>query len=265
MKKYLAVVKTEWSRQMTYRINQFTFRIGNIFEILVQILIWTAIFQKTTNIGGYNYREMITYIIIGWLLSFLMANFGFEDIISSHIQKGELSNFLSKPIDYINYIIVLSIGRASFTLGVALLFNLLLLFFFRNSFIMSTNILMWLILLAMILVGYFIKLFLSILIGFISFWTVDNAGVFYSINTLAKFLSGNYFPINILPAAFLNFSLALPFIYTFYFPAQLYLGKISIRQGLVGLGLEIVWLAVLYLAVKFVWKMGLKKYESVGI
>lgn len=265
MKKYLAVIKNEWQRQLTYRTNQFTYRIGNIFEILVQILIWTAIFQKTSNIGGYNYKEMITYIIIGWLISFLMANFQFEEIISNHIQKGELSNFISKPINYINYLIFLSIGRASFTLGVAFLFNLLLLFFFRNSFIISKNIFMWLILLAMILVGYFIKLFLSILIGFISFWTVDNAGVFYSINTLAKFLSGNYFPINILPAAFLNFSLALPFIYTFYFPAQLYLGKISIRQGLVGLGFEIAWLAVLYLATKVVWKMGLKKYESVGI
>lgn len=265
MKKYLTVIKTEWQRQFTYRTNQFTYRIGNIFEILVQILIWTAIFQKTTTIGGYNYREMITYIIIGWLISFLMANFQFEEIISSHIQKGELSNFISKPINYINYLIFLSIGRASFTLGVAFLFNLLLLFFFRNSFIISKDIFMWLILLAMILVGYFIKLFLSILIGFISFWTVDNAGVFYSINTLAKFLSGNYFPINILPAAFLNFSLALPFIYTFYFPAQLYLGKISLRQGLFGLGLEIIWLGILYFLIRVVWKMGLKKYESVGI
>jgi ABC-2 type transport system permease protein len=265
MKKYLAVIKTEWQRQFTYRTNQFTYRIGNIFEILVQILIWKAIFQKTTNIGGYNYREMITYIIIGWLISFLMANFQFEEIISSHIQKGELSNFISKPINYINYLIFLSIGRASFTLGVAFLFNLFLLFFFRNSFIISRDILMWLILLAMIVVGYFIKLFLSILIGFSSFWTVDNSGIFYSINTFMKFLSGNYFPINILPAAFLNFSLALPFIYTFYFPAQLYLGKISIRQGLIGLVFEMAWLAVLYLAVKFVWKIGLKKYESVGI
>ena len=109
------------------------------------------------------------------------------------------------------------------------------------------------------------KFLLSILIGFISFWTTDNSGIFYSINTLSKFLSGAYFPINILPAAFLNFSLALPFIYTFYLPAQLYLGKISILQGLRGLGLEIVWVAILYCAIKVVWKMGLKKYERVGI
>jgi ABC-2 type transport system permease protein len=194
-----------------------------------------------------------------------MANFGLEEVISSHIQKGELSNFISRPIDYINYIIVLSIGRASFTIGVAFLMNLLILFLFRSNFIFVKDIFIWLILVVMILVGYFIKLFISILVGFISFWTIDNAGMFYSISTLSKFLSGFYFPINILPAVFLNFSLALPFIYTFYFPAQLYLGKISIRQGLMGLGFEIAWLVILYLAIKIVWKMGLKKYESVGI
>lgn len=265
MKKYLAVIKTEWQRQMAYRINQFTFRIGNIFEILVQILIWTAIFQNVAVIRGYNYREMMTYILIGWLLSMLMNNYGFEYIISDHIEKGQLSNFISKPINYIKYLITLSVGRCSFTLAVAFAVNILLLFLFRHYFILSKDIFVWIILVAMVLVGYFINLFISILIGFTSFWTVDNHGVFYSINTLAKFLSGHYFPINILPATFLNFSLAFPFAYTFYFPAQLYLGKISIRQSLIGLGIEIVWLAILYFAIKVVWRMGLRKYESVGI
>ncbi|MFA5925680.1 MAG: ABC-2 family transporter protein [Parcubacteria group bacterium] len=265
MKKYLAVLKIEWQRQMAYRVNQFTFRIGNAFEIFVQIVIWTAIFQNADVIKGYSYREMMTYILIGWLLSMLMNNYGFEEIISGHIEKGELSNFISKPIDYIKYLLTLSIARCSFTLVLAFLTNIVLLFLFRHYFIISKDALVWIILALMILAGYFINLFVSMLIGFTSFWTVDNAGVFYSINTLAKFLSGNYFPINILPVAFLNFSLALPFVYTFYFPAQLYLGKISILEGLVGLGLETAWLVILYLIVRIVWKRGLKKFESVGI
>jgi len=265
VRKYLAVIKAELQRQITYRVNQFTFRIGNVFEILVQILIWTAIFQNVQVIRGYNYKEMMTYILIGWLLSMLMQNYGFENIISGHIEEGKLSNFISKPINYIKYLITLSIGRCSFTVAVAFGMNVVLLFLFRHYFILSKDPLMWAVLVAMVLAGYFINLFISILVGFTSFWTVDNHGIFYSINTLAKFLSGNYFPINILPAAFLNFSLALPFVYTFYFPAQLYLGKISIRQGLVGLGVEIAWLAFLYLVINWVWKLGLKKFESVGI
>lgn len=265
MKKYLAVIKTEWQRQLTYRTNQFTFRIGNVFDILMQVVIWTAIFRNTSSIKGYSYQEMMTYIIIGWLLTFLMANFGFENIISGHIQKGELSNFISKPIDYVKYLIFLSLGRSSFTLGVAFMMNLILIFVFRNNLVFSSNLWMWLILIAMVVTGYFIKLFLSILIGFISFWTVDNEGMFYSIKTLERFMGGVYFPVDILPAMFLNVSLALPFAYTFYFPAQLYLGKFSLSQGFMGLGVEIAWLAILYILVRLAWRAGLKKFESVGI
>ena len=258
-------MKTEWSRQMVYRTNAYAYRIGNVLEILVQIVIWTAIFRKASIVKGYTYQEMMTYIIIGWMLAFLMTNFNFEEIISNRIQKGELSNFLSKPVDYVNYLIVLSIARAIFTIGVAVLIVSLVLFVFRQNFIISGDVSMWLVLIAMVLLGYFINLFISILVGFLSFWTVDNSGIFYSIHTLKQFLSGMYFPINILPAIFLNFSLAFPFIYTFYYPAQLYLGKVSVKQGLFGLGFEIVWLVILYIAIKVVWKRGLKKYESVGI
>src|SRR4030042_6298552 len=190
MKKYLAVIKTEWSRQMTYRVNQFTFRIGNVFEILVQILIWSAIFQNINIIKGYSHREMITYILIGLLLSMLMNNYGFENIISDHIEKGEISNFISKPINYIKYLITLSVGRCSFTLAVAFATNITLLFLFRHYFIVSKDTLTWIILILMVLAGYFINLFISILVGFTSFWTVDIHGMFYLINTLAKFLSG---------------------------------------------------------------------------
>ena len=133
MKKYLAVIKYEWGRQMTHRINQFTYRIGNIFEILVQILIWTAIFQKASVIKGYTYEEMITYIIIGSLISFLMANFGYETYISEQIHRGELSNFLSKPIVYVNYLIALSIGRVTFTLVIAFLANVLIILLFQRQ------------------------------------------------------------------------------------------------------------------------------------
>ncbi|MDD5489937.1 MAG: ABC-2 family transporter protein, partial [Candidatus Moranbacteria bacterium] len=264
-KKYLTVVKTEWVRQMAYRTNQFTFRIGNIFEILIQIIIWTAIFQKTATLKGYTYPEMMTYILMGWLLAFLMQNFGFEEVLSDQIEKGELANFVSKPIDYVKYLIFLAIGRASFTLAVAFGINIIILFLFRHIFILSGNIFVWPILIAMVVAGFFINLFISILIGFTSFWTVDNNGIFYSINTLGKFLSGTYFPVNILPSIFLNISLALPFAYTFYFPAQFYLGKISVTRGLIGLGIEIFWVAVLYAAVRLTWRAGLKKFESVGI
>src|SRR4030042_5535916 len=116
MKKYLAAVKTEWQRQMTYRLEFISFRLGNVLEISIQLIIWTIVFRSQAIINGYNYNEMITYIVIGWLFLFLTGNYGFEGIVSIQIKDGTLSNFLTKPVSYLRYIIFLSIGRISLAL-----------------------------------------------------------------------------------------------------------------------------------------------------
>jgi ABC-2 type transport system permease protein len=265
VKKYLAAIKIEWHRQLTYRADFIGFRIGNVIEILVQVVIWTAIFQKTSTVNGYNYQDMMTYIILGWIIYSLAGNYGFEGVIARHIQQGELSNFVTKPINYANFIIALSIGRASIALLSVFVVSILLFSVFSHLLFLSQNPLQWLLVLFMIFVSYFIKLFMSILTGFIAFWTVDISGVFYSVSTFYKFLSGYYFPLNILPAVFVRSCLVLPFAYTFYFPIQVLLGKVSLYRGFLGLLYEIIWLAVLYFVINSVWKRGLRKYESLGI
>jgi ABC-type uncharacterized transport system permease subunit len=46
---------------------------------------------------------------------------------------------------------------------------------------------------------------------------------------------------------------------------QLYLKKIDLITGLKGLGVQIIWIIILYFIIKLVWNRGLKKYEGVGI
>ncbi len=265
MKKYLALIKTEIQRNFTYRANILTWRLSDLMQVLVQILIWSVVFEKAQVVQGYSYREMMTYVIIGTAFTFFTYNFGFENLIANHIQLGQLSNFISKPVSYIKYIVALSLGRIFIALSMSVVINLSLIFIFHDRLIFYADAAKWLLIFLMLLMAYFIQLFLTILVGFVAFWTTDIGGVFYSLTVLSRFMSGTYFPINLLPAAFVNFSLALPFVYTFYYPVQLYLGKISLLQGITGLGLEAVWLFALYFAVRFVWKIGLKKYESLGI
>jgi ABC-2 type transport system permease protein len=117
----------------------------------------------------------------------------------------------------------------------------------------------------MLIVTYLINLCVSILIGFLSFWATEIAGIYYCLKTIIKFMSGTFFPISLLPLFFVKASYFLPFVYTIYIPVQLYLGKISFAEGLRGLAIEMLWLVVLYVIIKIVWRLGLKRYESVGI
>ena len=265
MKKYLAIIKTEFQRQMTYRWDFVGFRVANLLEISAQLIIWTVIFKEQNIIQGYTYEEMMTYILVGWIFLFLTNSYGYEDNIARDIHEGRLSNFLLKPISYLKYSVALSFGRVSLALVSCVVLSGLLILFFQESILGPSNIINIFIIIIMVFLGYIIRLFLSIIVGFIAFWTVDISGPHYSINIIIKFLAGAYFPMNLLPAVFLNISLAFPFVYTFYFPASLYLGKISATQGLIGLGVEIIWLVLLYFIIKILWKFGLRKYEGVGI
>ena len=265
MKKYLLILKNEFQRHLAYRANIASYSVGHIFEVASQVVVWTVIFQNASIIKGYTYDEMITYIVIGWFILFATSNYGFEEKIAKDIHQGTLSNFITKPVSYLRYMASVSIGRIVFAFVVVVGIETVLIWLMRDHLILNTQPLVLLLLLAMIATAYFIRLFFSVMIGLLAFWLVEISGTYFSLNIISKFLSGAYFPMGLLPAAFLKTSMFFPFIYTFFIPIQLYLGKITPKEGLYGLVTEFVWLAILYAGIKTVWHFGLKRYEGVGI
>lgn len=265
MKKYWTIIKTEWQRQITYRLNFIGYRFGNIVEIVAQLIIWTVIYKHNEIVRGYTYHEMTTYILIGWLVMYLTSTFGLEVKISYEIKAGMISNFLTKPISYIRYIAVLSVGRVSVAMLTALIIQGLIIIVLNDLLLSPNSFNSVMILLTMILIGFIIQIFISILLGFIAFWTVEVDGVYYFFFVLTSFLSGTLFPLDLLPASFVKASYLFPFVYTFYAPAQVYLGKISAQTAFFGIIVELIWVLILYGVIKLTWKKGLKKYESVGI
>lgn len=266
MKKYLTILKTEWQRQLTYRLNFVGFRLGNLVEISSQLVVWFALFQMFPAIQGYTLNQMITYVIVGWLFSFFTTNFGFEMIVSKQITTGEISNFLLKPISYIRYILVLSVGRISMALFSSVVLQAGFILVFWRYLVAPVSFSVFFVIIPMLLLSYFINLFFAILMGLCSFWTTETDGIHYAFRYALRFFTGAFFPINLFPFSLLQIFLTFPFVYSFYVPMQLYLGKMTLHQGVVGLSIQVVWLIISYGLVKFMWKVGIKKkYEGIGI
>lgn len=265
LKKLIAIIKVEMQRQLTYKSDFLFFRLSNVVEIVVLIVVWTVVFKTNDVVSGYTYKEMMTYVTIGWLMMFLTSNYGLEFGISRDIYDGKLSSFLLKPIDYIKFLIVYSIGRTSiaFFSGVATSVVIIVIMF--DNLIILKSAMSFIIIVGMLIVGYFINLFISIMIGMLAFWTTFVNGPRYSIRVLTNFLSGRMIPLNMLPIFFYKTILFFPFVYIYFIPIQLYLGKITIIQGFKALGVEIIWLALLYWFVRLLWSKGLKRYEGTGI
>lgn len=265
IKKYFLIAINESQRQLTYRANISAYNIGNIFELAGQLIIWSVIFSKVSIVSGYTYQEMMTYIAVGWFIMFASSNYGFEEKIAKDIQLGTLSNYIIKPFSYLRFITSVSIGRITFAFLVVVLTEVALMLFLHSFLLFNWSLKVLGIMFAMMLFSYFINFFFSVLIGMLAFWFSEVSGVYSSFNKINKFLSGAYFPLALLPAAYLKTSLWFPFAYTFFIPIQLYLGKISLIDGIKAIGIQAVWLFILYGIIKFVWHLGLRRYESAGI
>ena len=77
-------------------------------------------------------------------------------------------------------------------------------------------------------------------------------------------LSGQIFPLDLLPPALFHAAQLLPFYYMMYFPAAILTGRIDLPTALHGFVFQIAWVAVLAIASRFIWMSGLRKHTAVG-
>ncbi len=233
-------------------------------EVAVLVLMWSAIYGGQHTISGLTLKEMITYVLIGNIFYVMIRNF-LASLVAGDIKDGNLSMALVRPMSYFSFIISREIGRISVATIMSILSQAVVILFFAGSFIWNFNILRILLIAAMVILAFITELLLSYLVGLIAFWVDETDGLYATIERVKKFFSGGYFPISLLPLAFVKVSFLLPFAYSFFVPAQIYLNKMSLMAGVKGLLVQIVWIAALYGIIKIVWNRGLKRYEGVGI
>lgn len=260
----LVITRSAWVKVLNYRFTTIMFRVGEITEILVLILMWTAIYASGSGIiKGFTLNEMITYVLIGNLCMVAVRNF-LPSFVSRDINEGRLSMFLVKPIPYIKFVFFNELGRAALAVFVSVMSQFLIILFFLDKFILNKDLLYLLLIFAMVFLSFIIELLIGFLVGTIAFWTDEVDGIQATIDRIKKFFAGGYFPLSLLPVALASLSMYLPFAYSFFVPAQLYLKKIDLHTGLIGLGVQMVWIILLSFILNFVWKKGLRKYEATG-
>src|SRR3990167_6903901 len=97
--KYTTIVRLAWKRSLTYRFKVLSYRVGEVMEIVVLILMWSAIYNTQDMIAGFTKKEMITYILIGNLINVTVRNF-LSEVVAGDIKDGRLSIFLVRPMSY---------------------------------------------------------------------------------------------------------------------------------------------------------------------
>jgi len=262
--KYLKVLSLVSQEEAQYRLNLLLSFLCVIFPLLAIVLLWNTVYEGVELIEGFTLSMMITYYILAALIGDFVAVVPWMDI-TSDVRNGTLSNHLLRPINYRIYnFCVKMASNASYSFIVLGLIIAFILLFARDHFLLPG----W---------GYFflflVSLCFSIILGFqityllslSAFWTKENTGLLYFTNFCIPILAGSILPLDLFPAVIYDVLHYLPFAYLVYFPISIFLEKVSLIDIGRGLIIQGMWIVVAHFVGEWIWRMGIREYEAVGI
>lgn len=241
-------------------------RVRNVFQIIITFFLWSTIFSNSgTVIFGYDRTRILTYVFALMIVRAIVLSARAVDV-SSDIAEGNLSNYLVKPISYFKYWLTRDISSKALNLSFAAVEFTALFLILKPAFYFQTDTFVLLAFLISVIIASLIYFCILFLVSAVPFWAPELgwASQFLVAIVLIEFLSGALFPIDILPLALQKFVMSLPFPYMIFFPVQVYLGKITGAAQIQGFIISGVWLAVLYLLMRYVWSKGMKAYQAFG-
>jgi len=247
-----------------YYLRMLMYKISSALEVLILLLLWLAIFSNKSMFGGFTLHEMVTYIIAGSLIG-LISRYFLHRIISHDLFASDSKSLIYKPIRYFFHVLANGFGKNFLPFIIAVILHALVLYFFIDNFIINFEILCIIVIILMIILAFITEFLMVYLANLFIFWKFESTEFYTVLVRLKKILAGNYFPLSLLPPVFVSISLVLPFAYSFFVPMELYLKKIDIAAGLRGIGVQILWIILLYICIKFIWSAKYKKKEKVKV
>lgn len=248
-----------------YRVNFFLWRFRRIVSFLTLIFFWQAVYGARNEVFGYQKAQMLTYIVgISVLQGIILG--GRTADLAGMIKNGDLvSKFLLRPWNVISTWFFRDLADRFLNLifvviEIAFLINILNLPFYFPKKLNSLIIFISLSIFALCL-----NFLISYLISCVGFW-VDNVWAprwLFAVIFL-EFMSGKYFPLDVLPQPIFKAINLTPFPYLVYFPLQVYLEKVTLMEAVKALLILIFWTIVFYQFTKIVWKKGLRDYTAYG-
>lgn len=263
MNKYFLVAKNTIDEYLVYRLNFVMWRVRNVVRLLVVYFLWSAILHTRPNVFGYSESTMLTYILgISVIGSLVFATRTQE--IGNDINEGILSNYLVRPMSYFGYVLGRDLADKLFNLSFATIEFFLLLVFLQPPLFVQTKISFLFLTLASIVIANALYMLVSILLGFIAFWSPETWGPRFLFFIFLEFFAGGLFPLDILPKPIFQALQLLPFNYLLFFPMKVYLGQLANAEIMLGFLVSGIWLGTLWAVIKYIWLVGLKSYTAVG-
>jgi ABC-2 type transport system permease protein len=263
--KYLKVFDIGLQNTFVYRWNFLLRALFGFVPLIGTVCIWRALFQsRGSGIGGYEFGSMIYYFLLTLLAENLITPTEDEWQIAADIREGQINSFLTKPLNYLGYRFTLFLSYRALYTVVTILPVALVFVWFRHTITLPAHALTWPLAALSLAMAAGVQFFIAYSLAMLAFWILEISTVVFILYSFEYFLSGQLFPLDIMPSWLQGVLHWLPFTYELYFPVAVFLEKVQGAALWSGLATQTAWLLLLFCIARFAWKRGVARYQAVG-
>jgi ABC-2 type transport system permease protein len=262
MRGYLALLRGAFTIGLVYRFGFLFTIVGNVIYMGVAYFLWSSIYGNTSSIHGLTFNETFIYVALGSTVFVLLKTYA-DWQISHEIEDGSVSIYLTKPVEYLLYALSISLGAmltnlAAITIPTILLLTLV----FKVSFTFGPGLLLFPV---SLLLAFLISYCFDCITGLCAFYTESIWGISATKEILISVLSGALVPLQFFPDALQKVLLVLPFQAIYHTPLMLVTRPNQDWGTLLSmLGVQIVWVVILFVATRLFYNQAIKVLRVAG-
>jgi ABC-2 type transport system permease protein len=257
LRLYWAFAHVGFINTLAYRLRYYTGIITYFIYVSVYYFIWKAIYAHSVSIEGFDFRHLLTYIGVGWIIrSFYFNNI--DQDLAYQVIEGRLAMDLIKPVNIQLMYVSRAAGESVFRLALLTVPTAVVLFLVyplqrpagfghAGAFLVSVSL------------SFLIVAAINFAVGTFALHLQSILGLMRAKFFLLELFSGLLLPISFFPHVVQQILRVMPFEYISYIPMLIYLGRLS-GMGLArAIAMQILWVAVLLAIGDGLWRWSTRK------
>jgi ABC-2 type transport system permease protein len=263
LRKWRAVFSIYFQDGIAYRASGLIWILTDLVTAVTMPLVWARANSAGGTIGGFNSSDFVLYYLCMLLLgSFITSHIMWE--LAMEIKEGQFSTNLMRPISFYQFTFLRNLSwRIIRTMLFAPMFVVLL--YLYRGFLGDAHVYLGWQFWASFFLGHLVSFSFVMMMSMLALFTQEVMSIFELYYVPMLFLSGQLFPVALLPEWARNLVVFFPFYFTTGAPTEILIGRVSGPDATRVLLMQIVWIAVGYGISRFLWMKGLKHYTGVGM
>ena len=263
IRRYMGFTRCAVSRKLAYRAGLYTSILSASISLIVSLFLWSVLFRGQSVIGGYGFREMITYLAVVFVCNATLGNTT-ERNISNRVLDGSIASDLIKPLKFLDMCLFEAMGGAFVDFLVAALSGAVIILLVGGGLPGGAGLVSALLFAVSFIMAFSLKFYISFIAGLTCFYTSNGYGVLYLRQTITDIFSGAMLPLTFYPVWFQGVAGVLPFQAAVYTPVQIFLGRLTGIDALWALVFQFFWIIATMLFGTFFFTRAVRKITVHG-